>query len=59
MDATGSFEYTRQVLAILLERARKAAAEIDGGELRNKGIQAILDKMVIGGAGEMHFPAKS
>lgn len=59
MDATGSFEYTRQVLVILLERARKAAAEIDGGELRNKGIQAILDKMVIGGAGEMHFPAKS
>ncbi|KUI74079.1 Geranylgeranyl pyrophosphate synthase [Cytospora mali] len=59
METTGSFDYTREVLVVLLERARKVAAEIDGGELRNKGIQAILDKMVIGGAGEMHFPAKS
>ncbi|ROW13374.1 hypothetical protein VPNG_05445 [Cytospora leucostoma] len=59
MEGTGSFEYTRRVLAVLLERARKVAAEIDGGELKNRGIQAILDKMVIGGAGEMHFPVKS
>lgn len=61
MEGTGSFEYTRKVLAILIERARKVAEEIDTGrgEGRNQGIEMIIDKMVIGGEKEMHFPAKS
>ncbi|KAK2615993.1 hypothetical protein N8I77_002713 [Diaporthe amygdali] len=65
MEAVGSFDYTRAVLDVLVARARRVADEIDrvvaaGDEScgRNKGIGAILDKMVIGGPGEMHFPAK-
>lgn len=60
MDGTGSFEYTLKVLNVLLQRARKVAEEIDKGrgQDRNKGIEMILDRMVIGGKGEMHFPAK-
>ncbi|KAG8158573.1 hypothetical protein KVR01_011695 [Diaporthe batatas] len=71
MEAAGSFAYTRAVLEVLIARARRVAEDIervvastaaaeggDGGVARNKGIGAILDKMVIGGAGEMHFPAK-
>lgn len=65
MEAAGSFDYTRAVLDVLVARARRVAEDIervaaegDGGRPRNKGISAILDKMVIGGPGEMHFPAK-
>ncbi|KAI3396585.1 hypothetical protein diail_12036 [Diaporthe ilicicola] len=65
MEAAGSFDYTRAVLEVLIARARRVADDIDrvvaaGDESqgRNKGIAAILDKMVIGGPGEMHFPAK-
>ncbi|KAF4945476.1 hypothetical protein FSARC_14424 [Fusarium sarcochroum] len=47
MESTGSFEYTRNVLAVLIERARKMAEEIDQGRGFTKGIQKILDKMVI------------
>lgn len=47
MEGTGSFEYTRQVLAVLIERARKKTDEIDEGRGRNAGIHKILDKMVI------------
>lgn len=61
MEGTGSFEYTRQVLEVLMRRARKVAEDIDRdrGEGRNKGIEMILDKMVLGGKGEMHVPAKT
>ncbi|KAG6358751.1 hypothetical protein INS49_012270 [Diaporthe citri] len=65
MEAAGSFDYTRAVLDVLVARARRVAEDIDRvaaegdeGRPRNKGIGAILDKMVIGGPGEMHFPAK-
>ncbi|KAJ4407270.1 geranylgeranyl pyrophosphate synthetase [Gnomoniopsis sp. IMI 355080] len=60
MEGTGTFEYTLKVLDVLIQRARKVAEEIDRsrGEGRNKGIEMILDRMVIGGKGEMHFPAK-
>lgn len=65
MEAAGSFDYTRAVLDVLVARARRVAEDIervaaegDGARPRNKGISAILDKMVIGGPGEMHFPAK-
>ncbi|KAI5467114.1 geranylgeranyl pyrophosphate synthetase [Mariannaea sp. PMI_226] len=47
MESTGSFEYTRQVLAILVERARKMAETIDQGRGHTKGIHKILDKMAI------------
>lgn len=47
MESTGSFEYTRNVVAILIERARKMTDEIDQGRGYTKGIQKILDKMVI------------
>lgn len=60
MEGTGSFEYTRNVLDVLIQRARKVAEDIDNGrgKERNKGIEMILEKMVIGGKGEMHFPSK-
>lgn len=47
MESTGSFEYTRNVVGILIERARKMTEEIDQGRGYTKGIQKILDKMVI------------
>ncbi|KAJ4396249.1 geranylgeranyl pyrophosphate synthetase [Gnomoniopsis smithogilvyi] len=61
MEGTGTFEYTLKVLDVLIQRARKVAEDIDSsrGEGRNKGIEMILDRMVIGGKGEMHFPAKA
>ncbi|RSL81316.1 Geranylgeranyl pyrophosphate synthase [Fusarium floridanum] len=47
MESTGSFEYTRNVVGILIERARKMTEEIDQGRGYTKGIQKILDKMAI------------
>lgn len=47
MESTGSFEYTRQVLTTLIARARKMADDIDQGTGATKGIQKILDKMVV------------
>lgn len=47
MESTGTFEYTRNVLTVLIERARKLAEEIDQGRGLTKGIQKILDKMVV------------
>ncbi|KAI0885538.1 isoprenoid synthase domain-containing protein [Annulohypoxylon maeteangense] len=47
MESTGSFEYTEKVLAILIERARKMADELDAGRGKSIGIHKILDKLVI------------
>ncbi|KAJ0158024.1 Geranylgeranyl pyrophosphate synthase [Colletotrichum tanaceti] len=47
MESTGSFEYTKQVVAILVDRARKLADEIDNGRGLAKGAHAILDKMAL------------
>ncbi|KAK1829049.1 geranylgeranyl pyrophosphate synthase [Podospora conica] len=47
MESTGSFEYTRQVLAVLIERARKMTDEIDDGRGRGAGVHKILDRMVV------------
>ncbi|KAI9167721.1 Geranylgeranyl pyrophosphate synthase [Paramyrothecium foliicola] len=47
MERTGSFEYTRAVLAVLIQRARKMADDVDKGLGRTIGIQKILDKMVV------------
>jgi geranylgeranyl diphosphate synthase type 3 len=47
MEGTGTFDYTRQVLAVLIERARKTADEVDDGRGKNQGIHQILDKLVV------------
>lgn len=47
MESTGSFEYTRSVLAVLIERARKLADDMDDGRGASKAFQKILDKMVV------------
>jgi len=47
MESTGSFEYTRQVIATLVERARKLTLELDGGRGKSEGIMKILDKMSV------------
>lgn len=47
MESTGSFEYTKKVIAVLTERARKMADEIDDGKGKSTGIHKILDKLVV------------
>lgn len=47
MEGTGSFEYTRQVVNVLIDRARNLAHSIDEGRGKTEGILKILDKMVI------------
>ena len=47
MEGTGSFKYTRNVLEVLIERARQTAERIDGDRSSGMGIQTILDKMVV------------
>ncbi len=47
MESTGSFEYTRKVLAVLIERARRLADEVDDGRGKAEGVHRILDRMAI------------
>ncbi|KAL7790020.1 geranylgeranyl pyrophosphate synthase [Trichoderma ceciliae] len=47
MESKGSFDYTRQVVGTLIERARKIVEQLDDGSGRAVGIYKILDKMVI------------
>ncbi|KAK2730578.1 polyprenyl synthetase [Colletotrichum kahawae] len=47
MESTGSFDYTKQVVGVLIDRGRKLADDIDEGRGLNKGIHMILDKMII------------
>jgi geranylgeranyl diphosphate synthase, type III len=47
MQGTGSFEYTRKVLGILIGRARKMAEEIDEGKGAAQGIHKILDRLSV------------
>ncbi|KAI0134536.1 geranylgeranyl pyrophosphate synthase [Xylariales sp. AK1849] len=47
MEGTGSFDYTRDVVTVLIERARNTADEIDDGRGKSQGIHKILDKMII------------
>ncbi|KAL1983846.1 hypothetical protein VTN96DRAFT_9847 [Rasamsonia emersonii] len=46
MERTGSFEYTRKVVAELRERALDLIDEIDGGQGEGDLVRAILEKMV-------------
>lgn len=47
MESTGTFEYTEKVVAVLVERARKMAEELDGGRGKSAGIHKILDRLVV------------
>jgi geranylgeranyl diphosphate synthase type 3 len=47
MEGTGSFQYTREVVAILIARAMKLTGEMDVEEGKVEGVKKILDKMVI------------
>ncbi|KAK4131142.1 geranylgeranyl pyrophosphate synthetase, partial [Trichocladium antarcticum] len=47
MESTGSFDYTRRVLRVLIARARRMADEIDDGRGRAQGVHRILDRMEI------------
>ncbi|TLD28216.1 hypothetical protein PspLS_03533 [Pyricularia sp. CBS 133598] len=47
MEKTGSFEYTKKVLTVLIERARKVTDELDAGRGKCSGIHKLLDKMVV------------
>lgn len=47
MEKTGSFDYTRKVVTVLIERARKMTDEIDEGRGRAAGIHKILDRLVV------------
>ncbi|KAI0535397.1 isoprenoid synthase domain-containing protein [Xylaria digitata] len=47
MESTGSFEYTKKVLDVLIERARKTANELSGDAEKSIGIHKILDKLVV------------
>ncbi|KAK3370282.1 isoprenoid synthase domain-containing protein [Podospora didyma] len=47
MESTGSFEYTRKVIKVLIERARKLTDAIDDGRGKSKGVHKIIDRMII------------
>ena len=47
MESTGSFEYTRKVIKVLVERARKMTEEIDDGRGKSGGIHKILDRIML------------
>ncbi|KAK4241634.1 hypothetical protein C8A03DRAFT_40989 [Achaetomium macrosporum] len=47
MQSTGSVEYTRRVVDVLIERARRMADELDEGRGKAQGVHGILDRMVI------------
>ncbi|KAK4191213.1 geranylgeranyl pyrophosphate synthetase [Podospora australis] len=47
MESTGSFKYTKEVVKVLIARARKMADEIDEGKGRSVGVHKILDRIVI------------
>lgn len=45
MEGTGSFEYCRQVLDTLTERAKCLVAQLDDTGVHGQGVLRILDKM--------------
>lgn len=47
IESKGSFSYTRQVIASLMEQARKIIEGLDAGTGRASGLYKILDKMAI------------
>ncbi|KAI9802672.1 MAG: geranylgeranyl diphosphate synthase 1 [Sarcosagium campestre] len=47
MEGTGSFEYTRKVLASLMERAKDLVKQVDDGRGESDKVIAILDLMAV------------
>ena len=47
MERTASFEYTRQVMADLLAKARALVDIVDDGQGAGEGVRLILDLMVV------------
>ncbi|KAH8601978.1 geranylgeranyl pyrophosphate synthetase [Bisporella sp. PMI_857] len=48
MESTGTFEYCREVLATLMERAKRMVEQLDDGEVKKgQGILKFLDKMAV------------
>uniref|UniRef100_P9WEF2 Geranylgeranyl pyrophosphate synthase vniC n=1 Tax=Virgaria nigra TaxID=1085564 RepID=VNIC_VIRNI len=47
IEGTGSFQYVREVLKTLIERAKRTAQEIDQGRGKLKGIYMILDRLAV------------
>ncbi|KAI1284015.1 isoprenoid synthase domain-containing protein [Xylaria sp. FL0933] len=47
MESTGSFEYTKKVLAVLIERARRTADDLSGDREKSAGIHEILSKLAV------------
>ncbi|TRX97160.1 hypothetical protein FHL15_001954 [Xylaria flabelliformis] len=47
MKGTGSFEYTKKVLDVLIERARKTADALNGDSQKSAGIHKILDRLAV------------
>lgn len=47
MEATGSFEYCRQVLRTLTEKARKLVEELDGGGNKGEKVLKILERISV------------
>jgi geranylgeranyl diphosphate synthase type 3 len=47
MESTGSFDYTKKVLEVLIARARRMADEVDEGRGRAQGVHGILDRITL------------
>ena len=47
MKSTGSFEYTKEVLMVLVERAKRTADELSGDGPKNTGIHEIVDRLTV------------
>ncbi|KAI1756428.1 terpenoid synthase [Xylaria castorea] len=47
MKSTGSFEYTKKVLDVLIERAKKTADGLDGDTQKSAGIHKILGRLAV------------
>jgi geranylgeranyl diphosphate synthase type 3 len=47
MEDVGSFRYTKEVIDVLVERARKLTDELDDGRGKSKGIKDLLNMMEI------------
>lgn len=47
IERTGSFQYTREVLRVLIERAKRTAQEIDEGKGKLEGIYIIIDHLTV------------
>lgn len=47
MEGTGTFDYCRQVLNTLMQRARRLVEELDNDANDGRAIMKILDKMIV------------